>query len=899
MSVRLWHWIAFVAPASCLYTCATIDPIVDGQCGNKVIEPSAGEDCDRYPSLGMACYDPGEANQCRFACDAVALTGCTSGYSCGIDGVCRAPSGRFNVAFSFDEDAAALVARDFDSDEIPDLLVRTSDDLVLAFLGAQLGLELSIKLPSFGAPAIGRLNEDALLDVAFATPQGVAVLRALENRGFAGTAYATITIPEVDGNALVATLDGDPGHPGEEAIALTQTPSEGALVLLVRVAQSGTPILISSQGQLPPLDDGAGPNIADVPTGALDSDPLDDDSDERRTPCDEYVLAFRNENRVWVGTPCKNDGDPNTAAAEAPLIEIDMAACAGFSVDRALIVDADNDAYLDVLLTPADGGASCIARGPLTFGKGALAALPAIGEPFENVLLASAKGGGLPAERALVVDHIDDDSILDWATTAGIFLSKPCGPPVAAPAHVGFCDVAPPTPAFEGPIAFARVGNLNADDHRDIVFANGYTDRVWVALAAGDGTYAPFQIETDNEATGDMAIGDFDGDGVDDLAFADRPCVEVTSECSDPDSLSLSFGRAAGGPEPISNIGQLGRIQALVVAKLASLEGGLDGIADLGVLFTEKADAADWNVAVLLGAADRQIQAPFVVGAQPVDGMFKSETPFGVVAGNFAQHPAAAQADLAVLADSPAPRLWLLEGQGDAQLSNGRSCPTDLPELPDDWLATSSEIAAANLDDDDDDEVVVVAGSGFLIANPVAGQPACFEISVIATDEQIYASISRDDEAAPRPMPLLVEDIDNDGLRDLVVIGVRGDEEVLTVYWNRGGTFTQDDRSSIPLATEPDAYASAAVAINLDGDPALEIVAVGPSFGVMRIDLDDALLFLPPVPLFDESNSQAVSEPRSIAKSDFDRDGVADLAFGSETAVTIYRGISTIDAEIQ
>jgi hypothetical protein len=89
--------ILLVTALVSLLSCAELDEVELGICGNRIHEPEFGEDCD-----GSAVHFGGSAScgarnssaPCRLACTPQASeTGCPPGWGCGTDGVCRQPSG--------------------------------------------------------------------------------------------------------------------------------------------------------------------------------------------------------------------------------------------------------------------------------------------------------------------------------------------------------------------------------------------------------------------------------------------------------------------------------------------------------------------------------------------------------------------------------------------------------------------------------------------------------------------------------------------------------------------------------------------------------------------------------------------------------------------------------------
>ncbi|MCH9687677.1 MAG: VCBS repeat-containing protein [Deltaproteobacteria bacterium] len=68
--------------------CQTIDPPGLQECGNGIVEPVAGEDCEpAADNVGCGAVGSG-INACRFICTDQA---CPQGYRCGLDTICRRP----------------------------------------------------------------------------------------------------------------------------------------------------------------------------------------------------------------------------------------------------------------------------------------------------------------------------------------------------------------------------------------------------------------------------------------------------------------------------------------------------------------------------------------------------------------------------------------------------------------------------------------------------------------------------------------------------------------------------------------------------------------------------------------------------------------------------------------
>jgi len=171
----------------------------------------------------------------------------------------------------------------------------------------------------------------------------------------------------------------------------------------------------------------------------------------------------------------------------------------------------------------------------------------------------------------------------------------------------GFAD-APGSPYPTGmKPAMTAVGDFNSDGREDMAVAGNGSDDVTVHLAS---TFAPGYFEAPNEfAAGDgpraIAVGDFNSDGIEDLAIANHESATVTVRLGAGDG---SFSTQAPG----SPFGAGSQPSSVAVGDFNS-----DGIQDLAVT-NEDTD----QVGVRLGAGDGSFAnaaagSPFPTGDKP------------------------------------------------------------------------------------------------------------------------------------------------------------------------------------------------------------------------------------------------------------------------------------------
>jgi hypothetical protein len=141
-----------------------------GVCGNGVHEPEHGEDCDG---------DSATCAECRLLCSAEP---CPDGYACGVDGVCRQPSGTFAYpATVVDYAAASFAVLDVDGDAIGDILGIADDHADIRFGSAIADLSRRFRhdtprlTPSATVGIAATSDPEFPAAVVLPTPEGISV----------------------------------------------------------------------------------------------------------------------------------------------------------------------------------------------------------------------------------------------------------------------------------------------------------------------------------------------------------------------------------------------------------------------------------------------------------------------------------------------------------------------------------------------------------------------------------------------------------------------------------------------------------------------------------------------------------------------------------------------------
>ncbi len=191
--------------------------------------------------------------------------------------------------------------------------------------------------------------------------------------------------------------------------------------------------------------------------------------------------------------------------------------------------------------------------------------------------------GALPIEVA--VGDLDGDGDLDLAVADSALFGGGSPDDVAVLLGYGDGTFAAPRSYAVGMTAFAvAVGDFNEDGVSDLAVANYHGDNVSVLLGRGDGTFHTAVHYAIGASPTSVVVGDFDRDGHQDLA--------VTGN-----RLDVSLGRGDGTFGPTTFY--------LTVAgpRIAAADFNGDGALDLAV-------AAGSIVRVLLGRGDGTFQAP-------------------------------------------------------------------------------------------------------------------------------------------------------------------------------------------------------------------------------------------------------------------------------------------------
>lgn len=890
--------------------CFDLEPIDPDVCGNGVVEDN--ESCDpgdreRTAPDPYPCRKRGTVGECRVDCSVVPEDGsnpCPAGWGCGADAICREPTGEFvALGVPVDAEVRQIQTADFDGDGRLDVLTANDHELKAHYFSQTGALETTFALSINRAyPSVGDLTGDTLADIAVKTRLGVGVLRGRSDRTFSPTVYASQDIPGTSSARILAidalpVRNGPDGLPtkylGDEPMAITEQGMGATLFYIDLEAPDPDPVVLFV---LPGQDvEGLGDEI---PIGHIDEDPLE-------SPCEEMVLAFQGRAEVFVVTPCTRLLGGQIELNELGLPPIDrrlptmVNLADGRKIDGgAKLFDVNQDGHLDLVIgvTSPEGPVVQFAFG---VGDGTFHSTP-------DLTSLPPTGGdnnagwfqGFDTKVPLAIGHLNPDGVLDFVRPDGIFVSLLQAVPdgqggfgggATFDYSLGYAITA--TPSGE-PWTSARIADFNGNYLPDVIAAADTETGLDFFNGVATGLFNRFTIATLGNVK-HMAVGDFDGDVLLDVALAE-------GRGSEDDALSVLFGQLAGPLEPPLVMGRLESILQIVESNLAdrTVEGKqtLDAISEVSVL---SLDGAALKLALISGSTDRLLQSPFALTDGFMPGSMQNE-PVKVVIGQFTDddHP-----DIAALApgEGLGYHLWLAQSTDEAVLKGTTTSSARLDSLS---KFPEAIVVPVDLDKHDPEkrsleEVAVflpdIMGTSAELA--VARDSGASSWSITFSDplEGMSFVNSADQRLTPGLASTAVADIDGDGLRDVVVMGFvdapdGGKLPRAIIFWNTpdaagNGGLDATNRTQVPVIMTGmnEIPLNAFAVIDADADLPREIVLVTAG-NTYLVEIDGA--------------TRTVGEPReldvdgggdTIAVADMNRDGVEDLILGNASGFLIFQ----------
>ncbi|MGC2559215.1 MAG: FG-GAP-like repeat-containing protein, partial [Terriglobales bacterium] len=386
---------------------------------------------------------------------------------------------------------------------------------------------------------------------------------------------------------------------------------------------------------------------------------------------------------------------------------------------------------------------------------------------------------------------------------------------------------------FEAPITtsvpnYASVivaADFNGDHKLDLAVTSNSTNAVYILLGRGDGSFeSPVTYSTPNDTIGIVAA-DFNRDGHIDLAIADTYGNDVYVMLGQGDGAFKAGMSFAAGEVPV---------------ELVAGDFNGDGILDLAV--TDGPDCGCAYMSVLLGNGDGTFQGPLTTSI-PGAG--------SIVAGDFNQ-----DGKLDVAIDDGLTMIFLGNGNGTFQpvVQYGTAGGAEAFATGDFNRDGAIDLVITNFNGNNATNISTLLGNGDGTFGRVAA----------------YAT-------GTSPGPIVSTDFDGDGIPDLAVANVLGNN--VSVFLGKGGgKFASAVNYSVSAA-------GATVSADFNGDGRPDIATLNYSGGTVSVILNQG-----DGTFGAYKDYSAGKNPEALVAGDFNRDGNIDLIVGNSAGLALLLG---------
>lgn len=605
----------FALGAILIAGCTDLASISPGVCGNGVVEPELGEDCDGASNCTAAC---------RFSCDA--MTACPDGFGCGYDGTCRAATGTFTAivhAFA----SSSMVINDVDGDGLLDVFGYDQSSIEVRY-GAHadpLAQTATLATPSYvGSAAIGDWNGDGRADLLAPVIGGEIIVDT------ATGAPEQVVFPADNTLVAGATPVRVAGFGAERLVVVTEKPELQINFGGPQFAPCGTSGTLRGHA-LHPFTDGTARWIAPMTISNPGASPIEclAETDSGKALALGAVNAEADGETFAAVLDHTGNGCPTVFIAgrdkgmdnpEATFLVKGTGTVGSCSWDQEQVFELLTSTVTDtgpvlaaigIPLAVLDGskqllvtsnGVWSVPSGPVAVGQASAssstttlvdptASFVTAGVVPGDVVLAHVTAGGNP--QRLVVATVSPTSIT-FATAGST--TKSAYYAIAHPVT----RIAEPTRDWR----FAATADFNGDGRADfaVVGANGF-DGIEVMLQTAAGVFERTRIAIDTNPTS-LATGDYDGDGMADVAAA------VVDPVTGEGQVYVAFSNGNGQFTPLAQLASLPQLAAVATGVFANpaVPAALDHADDVLAAYATGAGA---EAAIFYGAGDRLLSAPW------------------------------------------------------------------------------------------------------------------------------------------------------------------------------------------------------------------------------------------------------------------------------------------------
>ncbi|MFN3200501.1 MAG: FG-GAP repeat domain-containing protein [Bradymonadia bacterium] len=521
--------------------CDTLEGVDRLRCGNGLVEPSANEDCDGLPEGSpYACGAPGSEAACKLVCtDIDGEPICPDGWACGSDGVCRAPSGRFDSPTLVGIDGRPLYLEDMDGDTYIDLVAQELGEVQVAYGSPQGFITTPVHTltpPPLSDVVVGDATGDGLADVFMDTEIGLLILQGSRERLLTPKVVSDLMVGDTP--RIAESLRVRAPFTLTEQLMLVGPDSPWNRVGPSTLDVSGIQEQLSLRNR----------QLERLAVGDLDRTAADD-----VPTADELIFGASNTGSIWVlAFDCPADDGECTATVRQTL---QLPQMLRLTRSGTFLGDLDADGDLDLIASAARAGDAAVPIVAFNNGNGRFDDLQLF-EPLNRDMMC--ENCALRDFDPSAVGDLNGDGFADVLSAGNVEMSRGGDPLTFEQVY-----------QLGGPLQGANTADLNNDGFED--FYGNRPDSIVFLFGGPEGFVT--SVSPRAPAGANYIAGDFDGDH--------RTDVAIMQGSGD---VEILFGSAEGLPDERVFVGHIddvfGETISLLAAQRPITDNGQLDIAD-------------------------------------------------------------------------------------------------------------------------------------------------------------------------------------------------------------------------------------------------------------------------------------------------------------------------------